>query len=106
MDAIFKFLSDNVTPGQYANAPASILWSLVYILVIFGGVSGVVASMSWFERKALAHMQARLGPMRVGPHGLLQVIADPIKLLLKEDIIPNEADKVVFYIAPIIVVIA
>src|SRR5215471_12168996 len=102
MDYILGYLKQNMTPGEAGN----VLWQFVYILVIFGGVSGVVASMSWFERKALAHMQARLGPMRVGPHGLLQVVADPIKLLLKEDIIPNEADKFVFYLAPVIVVIA
>jgi len=51
-------------------------------------------------------MQVRLGPMRVGPHGLLQPIADALKLLLKEDIIPAEADKIVFWVAPFIVVLA
>ena len=89
---VLGYLKQNMTPGEAGNC----LWAAIYILIIFAGVSGVVASMSWIERKILAHMQARLGPMRVGPHGLMQVIADPIKLLIKEDIIPGQADTVVF----------
>jgi NADH-quinone oxidoreductase subunit H len=54
------------------------------------------------ERKVLADFQARLGPMRVGPHGLLQPLADAIKLVLKEDIIPKQADRAIFWIAPVI----
>jgi len=81
-------------------------WALVYIMAVFVGLSIAVIAMNWLERKILAHMQVRLGPMRVGPHGLLQPIADAIKLLLKEDIIPAEADKIVFWIAPFIVVLA
>jgi len=102
LDYITSYLSSNTTPGQAGN----VFWALVYIMIVFGGVSVAVMAMNWLERKALAHFQIRLGPMRVGPHGLLQPIADAIKLLTKEDIIPAEADKFVFWIAPLIILCA
>ena len=102
IDYIQSYLGSNQTPGGAGN----IFWATVYILLVFAGLSVAVICMNWLERKILAHMQVRLGPMRVGPHGLLQPIADAIKLLLKEDIIPAEADKIVFWVAPFIVVLA
>src|SRR3974390_968132 len=71
----------------------------VIIVAVLPLIAGYIVLM---ERKVMADMQARLGPMRVGPHGLLQPIADALKLLIKEDIIPNEADKAIFWIAPLI----
>jgi NADH-quinone oxidoreductase subunit H len=102
LDYITSYLSSNTTPGQAGN----VFWALVYIMIVFGGVSVAVMAMNWLERKALAHFQIRLGPMRVGPHGLLQPIADAIKLLTKEDIVPSEADKFVFWLAPLIILCA
>jgi NADH-quinone oxidoreductase subunit H len=102
LDYITSYLGSNTTPGQAGN----VLWALIYIMVVFGGVSVAVMAMNWLERKALAHFQIRLGPMRVGPHGLLQPIADAIKLLTKEDIVPAEADKFVFWLAPLIILCA
>ena len=104
LNYITSYLDKNVqvTPGQAGN----IFWALVYILCVFGGVSLVVVCMNWLERKILAHMQVRIGPMRVGPHGLLQPIADALKLILKEDIIPEGADTVVFWFAPLIILLA
>jgi len=102
LDYITSYLGMNTTPGQAGN----VFWAVVYIFVVFGGVSVAVMAMNWLERKALAHFQIRLGPMRVGPHGLLQPIADAVKLLTKEDIIPDEADRFVFWIAPLIILCA
>jgi len=88
------------------NFVISIWVPLVCALVIVAVLPLAAGYIVLMERKVMADMQARLGPMRVGPHGLLQPIADAVKLLLKEDIIPEEADKGIFWIAPLISVTA
>jgi NADH-quinone oxidoreductase subunit H len=75
---------------------------IIKIAVVLGIALLHVAYATYFERKVIGHMQVRLGPMRVGPHGLLQPIADGIKLFFKEDILPANSDKPVFYLAPVI----
>jgi NADH-quinone oxidoreductase subunit H len=83
-----------------------LLWTFLKIFILVNVVLIHVAYATYFERKAIGHMQVRLGPMRVGPHGLLQPIADFVKLFFKEDIIPTQADKPIFFMAPVIGVIA
>ncbi len=82
-----------------------ILVALVQIGVVMGLVMGHVAYLTYVERKVLADMQDRLGPMEVGFHGLLQPIADGLKLFFKEDIVPAGANKMIFTAAPILVLI-
>jgi NADH-quinone oxidoreductase subunit H len=101
LEYLTSYLSQPVTPGEAGNY----IWATIYILLVIAGVSIVVLFMNWGERKAMAHMQVRLGPMRVGPHGLMQPFADAVKLLTKEDIIPAEADKLIFWLAPVAIIV-
>jgi NADH-quinone oxidoreductase subunit H len=78
------------------------LSALVAPFMVLSAVIGVVAYVTLLERKFAARMQSRVGPYRVGPHGLLQPIADALKLMMKEDVIPTPADRGVFNLAPIV----
>jgi NADH-quinone oxidoreductase subunit H len=92
-------LASAVTPPGHRD-----VWWLIILktVILFGFLMVMTLFMIWAERRVVARMQQRLGPNRVGPFGLLQGLADGIKLALKEDLIPTAADKIVFIIAPII----
>ena len=72
---------------------------------LFAGLAGAVLSLTWLERKTLARIQQRAGPSVVGPHGLLQPLADMVKLVTKEDVIPAAADRALFWAAPLVVAV-
>ena len=82
------------------TGPAA-LWVPAIIVCNFMGA--MVMVMVYLERKISARFQQRMGPTRVGPHGILQLIADTIKLLAKEDILPAAADRIVFLLAPVMI---
>jgi NADH-quinone oxidoreductase subunit H len=88
--------------GTFSETGFLLAVTLVKIVVVLFLLLTTVAYLSWLERKVVAHIQARWGPYLVGPHGLLQPLADGVKFLFKEDIVPLEADRVVYWLAPFI----
>src|SRR5450432_3665735 len=78
--------------------------SLIKAVVVFAVLMTTLAYLQWVERKVIAHIQVRPGPYRVGPHGLLQPLADVIKLITKEDMMPPYANKVFFLLAPFLAI--
>ncbi len=98
MDALMNF-GQGVFGGVW---PA--VWTLIKIVVIVGPLLLGVAYLTWLERKVIGYMQVRIGPNRVGPWGLIQPIADGLKLLLKEIVVPGKASKGIFIIAPMLAI--
>src|SRR5579875_591532 len=74
--------------------------SVIKIAIVFAIFMTTLAYMQWVERKLLAHIQSRTGPLRVGPHGLMQPLADVFKLLTKEDLLPPYVNKFFYLLAP------
>jgi NADH-quinone oxidoreductase subunit H len=89
---------------NYAALPPAVQ-SLIMGGAVLGAIVGILAYVTLLERKFAARLQSRVGPYRVGPHGLLQPIADGVKLLLKEDVTPDTADRPVFNLAPVVFLI-
>jgi NADH-quinone oxidoreductase subunit H len=81
------------------------LYCFIVGFIVLNAVIGMVTYVTLLERKFAARMQSRIGPYRVGPHGLLQPIADAVKLMMKEDVVPTLADRPVYNLAPIVFLI-
>jgi NADH-quinone oxidoreductase subunit H len=98
-----------IQDGNFGALPTDVVYALAMVIVALVVLSVFVAPLagvtSWLERRVWARMQSRVGPNRVGPQGILQWLADGIKNLLKEDIIPSAADKWLFSLAPYVVFI-
>jgi NADH-quinone oxidoreductase subunit H len=88
--------------NEFASQHPILAIALPKVLVLLFVLLTSVAYLIWFERKIMAHIQTRWGPYRVGPHGLLQPLADGLKFLFKEDVTPAGADKFVYFLAPFV----
>ena len=89
-------------PGEWLGIGGFWWHWLVFTVIIIAFVLLLVMGYIWIERRGMARMQARLGPNRAGPFGLLQPVADSLKVLIKEDLVPANADKIVHWLAPVV----
>ncbi|MCP4569650.1 MAG: NADH-quinone oxidoreductase subunit NuoH [FCB group bacterium] len=103
---VFSWLYELLVSIGLGDTLTSIIAQVAVAMIVFGALCLVALFLVWWERKISAHIQQRFGPMMTGWHGILQTIADALKLIQKEDIIPTLADRKVFLWAPIIVFVS
>jgi NADH-quinone oxidoreductase subunit H len=105
------FVNSDIWQQLFVRDSAQIAWwaevvrSILRLVVALAGGLGSVPVLVWLERRLLGWFQGRLGPNRVGPQGLLQPLADALKLMMKEDITPTNVDRVLYYIAPVVALV-
>ncbi|MFC5497934.1 NADH-quinone oxidoreductase subunit NuoH [Caenimonas terrae] len=104
IDQIYGFGNGLVGAGWWTAAAWPVIWTLIKIIVVVLPLMGAVAYLTLWERKAIGFTQIRIGPNRIGPLGLLQPIADALKLLTKEIIVPTVANKGLFFLGPIMTI--
>ena len=104
IDQIYGLGNGLIGAGWWSAAAWPVLWTLIKIMVVVLPLMGAVAYLTLWERKAIGFTQIRVGPNRVGPLGLLQPIADALKLLTKEIIVPTVANKGLFFLGPIMTI--
>ncbi len=104
IDALHGFGQGLIAAPWWGTMAWPIAWNLIKIICVVLPIMGLVAYLTLWERKAIGWMQIRMGPNRVGPFGLLQPIADALKLLTKEIIVPTAANKSLFFIGPIMTI--
>jgi|TARA_B100000745_G_scaffold195612_1_gene128852 NADH-quinone oxidoreductase subunit H len=104
LETIHQLMAEWTAAYPWAEWPIAIGWILVKIMVIVGPLMIGVSYFTYAERKVIGFMQVRMGPNRVGPLGLFQPFADALKLLCKEVIIPTNANKMLFIVAPVLTI--
>jgi NADH-quinone oxidoreductase subunit H len=104
IDQIYGLGSGLINAGWWTGAAWPTAWALIKIIVVVAPLMGAVAYLTLWERKAISFTQIRIGPNRIGPSGLLQPIADAVKLMTKEIILPTAANKGLFYVGPLMTI--
>ena len=104
IDALFAFGQGLVAASWWTSVAWPVIWTLIKIVVVVLPLFALVAYLTLWERKFLAWMQVRIGPNRVGPWGLLQPIADALKLMGKEILVPSAASKGLFLLGPVLTI--